>query len=163
MGGETRELGVGVPALDQDRFIRLQVRDVEPALAGIVGDAVDLALAVGKHQVGLDQVGLIDAAGVAEPKGPSPRGVMDRPPDVDDRRAPLEQGLGLVAHDVAHPLRARRDGLVHVRPAGRRLGAAGGADKTLHRALAQCVVEHDDARGPGHRLDQFGRLRMAER
>src|SRR3954465_348112 len=67
--------------------------------------------------------------------------MVDRPPHLNDREAAAQQCLGLVAHDVAHPLWPRPFGVVVVHAAddvadflGFALPVAGGA---------QGMVEHD--------------------
>ncbi len=88
---------------------------------------------------------------------------MDGPPDIDDRRASLEQRLGLDAHDLAHALRAGSDGLVDMGAGRRRLRLSGRADVLGDIAAPQGVVEHHHARSAGHLAHQLGSLRMPKR
>src|SRR5205814_2852156 len=78
--------------------------------------------------------------------------MIDRPPHLDDRQPALQQRLGLLAHDVAHPLRARPLGVVVMH-------AADDVANLLVLALfvaggAQRVIEHDDALGAADFLYQ---------
>jgi len=43
VGGEACPIRGRIVAFDQDRFVRLHLRYVEPAVGGVVSDAVDLA------------------------------------------------------------------------------------------------------------------------
>ncbi len=84
--------------------------------------------------------------------------MIDRSPHLDDREAALEELLGLVAHDVANPLRPRPFGVIVVHPAD-------DVADLLRRALilaggAQRVVEHDDPPGAADLSDQRLALRV---
>ena len=103
--------------LEDQRLVRAHAREPVPALIRVVGDRVGLADPVGiaplvdDERLGLDGLRVADRQRVALDR------MVDRPPHLDDREAALEQRLGLVAHDVAHPLRPGPFGVVVVDPA----------------------------------------------
>jgi hypothetical protein len=86
--------------------------------------------------------------------------VVDRPPHLDDRETPAQQRFGLLAHDVAHPLRSRPFGVVVVDAADDVADLAGFA--LLLAGGAQRVVEYDDTLGAAHVFDQRFALGIIE-
>src|SRR6202041_3549521 len=139
-------LACRVVAADDDRLVGLHLRKIVPALAGAVGDAVNLAGAVGVAQIGGDEVVGVEGLGVAEGERRAQQRTGERPPYIVDREAVLQQLGGLVAHQVAHALRRRPGGVVVVDAARRQLDRA---TRAGFGGVAYDVVEGDDLRGAG--------------
>ena len=78
--------------------------------------------------------------------------MADRPPHLHDGEAPLQQFLGFVRQQVAHPLRAGPFGIVVVHAAHHLADFARLARFVVGRA--QRVIEHDHARGAALGLHQ---------
>ncbi len=110
---------------------------------------------------GRQEIGGVDAAGVAQSQRMILRCVPDRTPDVDDGRAARQQRLGLVPHDVTHALRAGADGLIDM-DAGDRLARSMGRAVGIAGPAPQGMVEDHDARSAGRRLDNLRGFRMAQ-
>src|ERR1700757_2856394 len=84
MGGEPRPIGGRIVAFDQDRFVGLHLRYVEPAVGGVVSDAVDLAGSIAIDQIGGDKVREGYGRRVADGEWRIAERPADRAPHIDD-------------------------------------------------------------------------------
>ncbi len=132
-------------------------------MIGAPGRHIDLARAILVDDVAADPVFGRNRAGVADGQGRIDHRPLQRPPDIDEGVALAEQALGLLAHQLAHPLRSRAFGIVVVHPHHRLARHAGGAVGDVGVAPAQGVVEHLDPAGAGDPRDQLGRLAVGHR
>src|SRR5262249_26747171 len=88
------------------RFVRLHLRYVKPAVSGVVCDPVDLTGSIAIDQIGRDKVCEGDGRRVADGKWRIAQRPADRAPHIDDFEPMTEQLFGLLAHQIAHALRA---------------------------------------------------------
>src|SRR5438094_6403465 len=108
-------VGLRVVDLEDQRLVAPHLGEVEPAVAGIVLQAVGLADAVRIAPLGHQQVLGHEAARVQDGERIRLDRLSDRAPHLDDREAAPEQPLRLVAHYLPHALRPRPLGVVVVR------------------------------------------------
>ncbi len=159
--GPTRDaVLLEVVHLEHQRLLAPHAREPVPVVLGVVGAGVGLPLAAGIEPLGDDEVVERDAAGVADREREGLDRMPDRPPHLDDGKAPREQILGLVGQDVAHALRPRPFGIVVVRAAHDLADFLGLAQLVV--GGAQRMVEHDDALGPALGFDQLDHFRIVD-
>src|SRR5712692_10570904 len=120
MGGEPRPaIGFGVVALEQDDFAGLQVREVIPAVLGVIGKRVRLTNSVRVHQVTGHYILGGNAPGITQCQ----RGLLDRPadcpPDVDLGEAMLQQLLRFRGDMIADAPGGRLERVIIVHDPGR--------------------------------------------
>ncbi|MBL9035394.1 MAG: XRE family transcriptional regulator [Rhodospirillaceae bacterium] len=163
-GGVRGEAGAAVlrriVALDQQRLVRPQRGEIEPAMRRVVGDAVDLAGAVGIDKIGGDEIRWLCAARIGEGERRVGHGAGDRAPDIDDGEAPAERVRRIRRRQqVADALRAGFLGVVVVGDIDRRarLGAA-----VVVADAADRVVEDQHLARAGGRRDQRRHLAVIE-
>ena len=155
-----RDVGPGVGDLQQQRLVAPHLGHVVPLMARVVLDRIGLADPVAIDQIGRHQIVGLDGARVAHrERRVAQRLVEDRAPQIDDLHAALQQFLGLVAHQVAHPLRAGAGGVVDMHPGRRLARAAARAVLDAGDAAALQMVENEDAAGAGHLLEEAPRPR----
>ena len=143
--------------LEHDGLVAPHARKIEPAMVGVVGQPVGLADAVRVAAFGHHQVARRDAARIGQCQRIRFEHRLDRPPHLDDREAPRQQGRRLVRQPVAHPLRARPFGVVVVRRADHFTQAQALAFGLV--AGTHGVVEHHHAHGARvllHQIDDLG-------
>jgi len=145
MGGEPCLIRGRIVAFDQDRFVRLHLRYVEPAMGGVVSDAVDLAGSIAIDQIGGDKIREGDGRRVADGERCIAQRPADRTPEIDHLHAALEQMFRLVAKQIAHPLRPGLRGMVDMDARRRLPRRAGGAAVGAGNALPPRVIEDEDA------------------
>src|SRR6185312_4042826 len=126
----------------------------------IVGDGIGLADAVWIAPLGDDEILRGHAARIAQRQREAFDWMANRPPHLNDGEAALQQALGLLPQEIAHALRPRPFGVVVVNAADDLAQLA----LFAHRIIggAQRVVEDDDARRAGLRLDQRFHLRIVD-
>src|SRR5262249_46420408 len=78
--------------------------EIVVALVRVVGDRIGLADAVGISEIARDQVFLFEALRITQCQRRFQQWAADRPPQIDDRIAVLQQRFGFLAHQVVHPL-----------------------------------------------------------
>ena len=136
------DVAPGVVAFDQQSFVGAHLGEIEPMVGGIVVHHQDLAPAVAIDHVGGDHVVRPNAAAVAHRQRSVDHRPLDRPPDVDEGEPPGQQGLGLVAHQVADALRAGGFGVVAMRAHHREPRHAWRPVGNVRSPDPQGVVEH---------------------
>src|SRR5437588_665796 len=102
MGSEACLIRSRIVAFDQDRFVRLHLRYVEPAVGGVVSDAVDLAGPIAIEQIEGDKIREGYSRRVADGEWRIAERPADRAPHIDDFEPMAEQLFGLLAHEIAH-------------------------------------------------------------
>ena len=149
-----------VEAADQHRFVSLHFREVVVSLLGIVGDRIGLARAVRVFEIAGDQIVLGEALRVAQCQRQFQHRPVDRPPQIDDCIAVLQQFLGFVAHQLPHALRRGPRGVVVVDALWP--GSLCSSPRAPHRRVAHDVLEGDDARRAGRLLDDALAFRIVD-
>ena len=127
---------------------------------GVPGDRRGLADAVGIATLGHHHVVGVEAACVGDGERPAFDRVADRTPHLNDGKAAGEQGFGLLAHQIAHPLRRRPLRIIVVHAAHRVSDLGGGAQRVV--GGAQSMIEHDDPVGAALGHNQPFHLRVVD-
>src|SRR6516225_3085556 len=149
MGGETWLIRGRIVAFDQDRFVRLHLRYVEPAVGRIVLDAVDLAGSIAIDQIGGDKISEGDGRRVADGQWRIAQRPPDRAPHIDDFEPMAEQFFRLFAHKIAHALRAGIDRVVIVNGGDRLARRSSRPVDATPDATAHRVIEYQYPGGAG--------------
>ena len=98
-------VGCGVVALQQQRFIDVHLREIEPPVIGMIGDRISLALPVGLNEVRRHQILLRDAGTITHCKRRVAQRTLDRPPQIDHLHAPTQQFIRLVRQMLMNTVR----------------------------------------------------------
>ena len=141
-----------VVAFDQDCLVARHLREIEPAVIGVVDALVDLAGPIGVDDIANGEIARPKAFGIDEAQRRHLDGLMsDAAPDIVLGEAFPEALLRLLGRQqVAHALRARLLRVVAMDAAHRCPQATlDGAIRRAHR-----VIEHHDLRCAGLALDQ---------
>src|SRR6266478_8145793 len=131
-----------IVAFDQDRLVGPHLRHIEPAVSGVVSDAVGLAFPIAVDQIRGDEIRKGDTRRIANGERRVTQRPANRPPYIDDLEAVAQQLLGFLAHQVAHPLRAGLHGIVVVDTGDWLARCAGCAVDAARDAAADRVVEY---------------------
>src|SRR5439155_36584 len=108
-----------VEALEEHRLVRVHTGVVEPPVAGIEAERIDLAAAIPVAEVARDEVAHRDGARIADGEWRLFHAAANRLPHVDHRNPVAEQPFGFLRREqVAHALRTRA--LAAGAPAGAR-------------------------------------------
>ena len=114
MGSEPGTIFLGVEAFDKRDFVGSLVSEVPPLVARIVADAVRAARAVRIDEVHGHEVVRGEVAPVGDRERLVCHGVVNRPPDVDDAHARLQETVRLLGKVVFDALDAGLVRLVDV-------------------------------------------------
>ena len=114
MWGESRPILLRVVTLDERDLVRGLTREVPPLVLGVVAHRVRAAGAVRVDEVHRDEVALVEVAPVRDRERLVRDRVVDRPPDVDDAHARLQETVRLLGKVVFDALNAGLVRLVDV-------------------------------------------------
>ena len=143
-----------VVALQEQRFVRRHLRNIEPAVVRIIFHRIGFAAAVRIDQVGSDEIAWLDRRAVQHRKRRVLQRAADRPPQIDDLHAAFQEFVGLIGQVLANAIAAGYVRLVDM-DARRRLARTGAADigGAIH-PLADSVIEDEDAIRLQRRLEE---------
>ena len=133
--------------------MRLHLRRVQPAMARFECRVVNLARSVLVDQIRRHEIARLDAPCIAERKRRIAHGFPDRPPDIDESKAPREKPVGFAGHEIADAARCRCFRVIDMHARGGQPHAAQPIVFGRH-AAAKRAVKNENARGSRAHLQQ---------
>jgi hypothetical protein len=153
MRGQLSFRVIGIEAFDQQRFVRIDLRQLVPVLIWIMHKVLDFADTVVGPALDRQQIVRVYRARIGKRK----RHILDRlpitAPHVHDCEAALHQVFGLfIANQIAQPVTGRPVGIIVMNHLHRL--AHGTYCPYAFVTGPQRVIEYNDQPGAGHLFDQ---------